>query len=228
MSPDRAAAIDPLIEVNRERGLRWAKSHTPSTSSLPIMTFKAVVAPTVFQAFEGAIAILALRTLYQWWTGYNGSSLPYPPGPKGYPIINNLFDMPIEDPWAAHAELAKKYGRSLQTFALSPYHWLIVFRGPHLLSSVWPTDYDCRFREASHRPFREAVLDLLESTALCHDARIVRLQFMTRHAPSSPTPEGSHQCSHLDWNSTTFSLSLIMDHDGGSTAGCSIRSSPPL
>jgi hypothetical protein len=88
------------------------------------MTFEAVMVPTVIQALGGATAILALRALYQWWTGYNGSGLPYPPGPKGYPIINNLFDMPIEVPWAAHAELAKKYGRSLQMFVSLLYDWL--------------------------------------------------------------------------------------------------------
>ena len=34
----------------------------------------------------------------------------YPPGPKGYPIIHNLLDIPTEYPWEVYAELAKKYG----------------------------------------------------------------------------------------------------------------------
>ena len=35
---------------------------------------------------------------------------PYPPGPRGYPIINNLLDIPTKDPWVVYAELAKIYG----------------------------------------------------------------------------------------------------------------------
>ena len=38
--------------------------------------------------------------------------LPLPPGPKGYPIIGNLLDMPKVMPWKAFGEWAKKYGGS--------------------------------------------------------------------------------------------------------------------
>lgn len=37
-------------------------------------------------------------------------SLPLPPGPKGYPLIGNLFDVPTERQWEAWAEWGKKYG----------------------------------------------------------------------------------------------------------------------
>ncbi|KAJ3497446.1 hypothetical protein NMY22_g19695 [Coprinellus aureogranulatus] len=60
--------------------------------------------------FLGATAaVLGLVTLYRLWGG-NFSGLPYPPGPKGYPIIQNLFDIPLDDPWEGHAKLAKEYG----------------------------------------------------------------------------------------------------------------------
>ncbi|KAF5319921.1 hypothetical protein D9611_011015 [Ephemerocybe angulata] len=36
--------------------------------------------------------------------------LPLPPGPKGYPIIGNLFDINRLDPWVHYAELSKTYG----------------------------------------------------------------------------------------------------------------------
>ena len=37
---------------------------------------------------------------------------PYPPGPKGYPIINNLLEIPSpsEEPWLVYEEMAKEYG----------------------------------------------------------------------------------------------------------------------
>ncbi|KAI0291061.1 cytochrome P450 [Multifurca ochricompacta] len=36
--------------------------------------------------------------------------LPYPPGPPSWPVIGNLLDVPKRSPWAAYADLSKKYG----------------------------------------------------------------------------------------------------------------------
>ena len=41
----------------------------------------------------------------------NPNGLPLPPGPKGYPIIGNLFDMPVDKPWLVYDELFKTYGK---------------------------------------------------------------------------------------------------------------------
>jgi hypothetical protein len=35
---------------------------------------------------------------------------PYPPGPRSWPIIGNLFDIPTQSPWLAYADMSKKYG----------------------------------------------------------------------------------------------------------------------
>ena len=35
---------------------------------------------------------------------------PLPPGPKGYPIIGNLFDLPPNHAWEKFGELGKQYG----------------------------------------------------------------------------------------------------------------------
>lgn len=40
----------------------------------------------------------------------NPSRLPLPPGPKGYPLIGNIFDMPTSHQWHTYAEWAKVYG----------------------------------------------------------------------------------------------------------------------
>jgi hypothetical protein len=54
-----------------------------------------------------------------WWLrkyfrrrAANPHGLPYPPGPKGYPIIGNLFDLPTDKPWLVYDEMHKKYGQS--------------------------------------------------------------------------------------------------------------------
>ena len=38
------------------------------------------------------------------------SSYPLPPGPKGLPIIANLFNMPTEKEWLTFTEWGKTYG----------------------------------------------------------------------------------------------------------------------
>ena len=35
-----------------------------------------------------------------------------PPGPKGYPLIGNLFDLPRENEWLTYADWGRKYGIS--------------------------------------------------------------------------------------------------------------------
>ena len=40
----------------------------------------------------------------------NPKRLPYPPGPKGYPIIKNLLDVPTDKPWLTYHEWGKTYG----------------------------------------------------------------------------------------------------------------------
>ena len=37
--------------------------------------------------------------------------LPYPPGPPGWPIVDNFFDIPKDKPWITYTNMSKKYGR---------------------------------------------------------------------------------------------------------------------
>ncbi|KAF8815593.1 cytochrome P450 [Phlegmacium glaucopus] len=49
----------------------------------------------------------------------NGS--PYPPGPRPYPIIGNLCDMPTIQPWLTYTKWQKEYGDIVYCYALGQH-----------------------------------------------------------------------------------------------------------
>jgi hypothetical protein len=49
-----------------------------------------------------SVAFLAYRR--------RASALPLPPGPRGWPLIENLFDWPFESAWIPFAEWSKVFG----------------------------------------------------------------------------------------------------------------------
>jgi hypothetical protein len=40
-----------------------------------------------------------------------------PPGPRGLPLLGNVFQMPTDSPWLTVAAWGKKYGQSFQHFS---------------------------------------------------------------------------------------------------------------
>jgi len=61
---------------------------------------------TTVSAFP--LALLAVLLVYVWKRRASTSQLP--PGPPGYPIIGNVFDIPQDHAWLTYNEWAKKYG----------------------------------------------------------------------------------------------------------------------
>ena len=52
----------------------------------------------------------------------NPKRLPLPPGPPGWPIIGNLFDISNSWLWLSYSSMAQKYGRSLSAhFCVAPH-----------------------------------------------------------------------------------------------------------
>lgn len=60
--------------------------------------------------------LLASCIVGAWWLrrrlhAINPNRIPLPPGPKGYPIIGNLLDLPTEKSWLAYNDMFKTYGQ---------------------------------------------------------------------------------------------------------------------
>jgi hypothetical protein len=62
---------------------------------------------------SATLICVAFASFWALWGIFRRSrvSLPHPPGPKGWPILGNLFDVPKEEPWAGYKYLSKKYGK---------------------------------------------------------------------------------------------------------------------
>ena len=69
--------------------------------------------PNVDLAFFVTVALLAAAWLLHRRLSRNPKGLPLPPGPKPYPIIGNLFDVPREAAWKGFAKWSDTYGQSL-------------------------------------------------------------------------------------------------------------------
>ncbi|KAI0050256.1 cytochrome P450 [Auriscalpium vulgare] len=74
-------------------------------------------------AFDLLAVVICAYVLNTFHDRRKRSGLPYPPGPRGLPVIGNLFDMPSEESWIAYTKLGKQYG---DIFSLNVFGQLIV------------------------------------------------------------------------------------------------------
>lgn len=60
--------------------------------------------------------ILFLAAVYFLWRILNRPTLSLPPGPRGYPIIGNVLDMPQSKPWEMFGQWGDRWGMSFHRF----------------------------------------------------------------------------------------------------------------
>lgn len=92
-----------------------------------------------------------------------------PPGPKGWPLIGNAFDIPDQDGWLKYASMGKKYG----------------MHSMYLFTALYAQEYpgDMIYMEAFGQPLIilnsfERVIDLFEKRSSNYSSRpgiVIRL-----------------------------------------------------
>ncbi|OCH88086.1 cytochrome P450 [Obba rivulosa] len=65
--------------------------------------------------FGSSLLALCIGVIFAGILGYSWKnafprSLPYPPGPKGWPLIGNVLDVPKSYPWTVYRDWSRKYG----------------------------------------------------------------------------------------------------------------------
>ena len=63
--------------------------------------------PAHFLILVGIVIIYVL-SLAKWKARTRG--LPFPPGPKGLPVVGNMFNLPTHRPWIAYSDVCNEYG----------------------------------------------------------------------------------------------------------------------
>ena len=69
-----------------------------------------------FDSLQWGLALILLAgCVVAWYAGRRRHGLPLPPGPKGFPVIGNIFDAPKTEPFTTYMEWARRF--SELTFA---------------------------------------------------------------------------------------------------------------
>jgi hypothetical protein len=96
----------------------------------------------------------------------NPKGLPLPPGPKGYPLIGSLFDMPISKPWLVYDDWRKTYGKCLIIDSLLLQRCSFFNRWYDIFQCPWPPLLENRSSNYSDRMRLPMLLDLYVSDFL--------------------------------------------------------------
>ena len=110
------------VHTGKFRLHKAAKSSAPSAelSQACLLTFSM---SSIDSSIIGLVGTYPYHTFAALFSGFilfrqlnkgrdgNPNGLPLPPGPKGYPLIGNLFDMPADKPWVVYDEWRKTYGK---------------------------------------------------------------------------------------------------------------------
>lgn len=57
-----------------------------------------------------ALPLVVIAFAARWLRMSSRRRRSLPPGPKGYPVIGNIMDLPKEKAWLGYHELSKQYG----------------------------------------------------------------------------------------------------------------------
>ena len=121
------------------------------------------------------LVVIAARTLLPRKT----AALHLPPGPRGLPLLGNLFDMPRKAAWETFADWCREYG-AYPCFSINGMHNLTVIsdRGRRSPQRPRPVDPPTQLGGGHNGPPRESLHHLLRSPNVPADGPVSALEFL--------------------------------------------------
>ncbi|KAK0199220.1 cytochrome P450 [Desarmillaria ectypa] len=137
------------------------------------------------------------------------SSLPLPPGPKGYPFIGNLFDVPVEREWETWARWRKKYGDISSVTVLGQ---TIVVLNSYPFAKELLDDRSAKYSDRPYMPMPN-LCGWKDTLLILGYGRVFRTQRKLFHK-SMGTMENLHRFYHVEDEQSRKVLKGILAHPG--------------
>lgn len=67
-----------------------------------------------FFLYVGTVLVLLVFLFRRYALRKKVKAFRYPPGPSPFPLVGNLFSLPIKTPWIFHTRNRAKYGEHIQ------------------------------------------------------------------------------------------------------------------
>ena len=100
-------------DIQNPEKLRYSPFLPPTFFSMSSVISSTIALVWIYPYYKMAALFFTVMFFRQLKKGRDGNpnGLPLPPGPKGYPLIGNIFDMPVHKPWVVYDEWRKTYGK---------------------------------------------------------------------------------------------------------------------
>ncbi|KAJ7062510.1 cytochrome P450 [Mycena amicta] len=137
----------------------------------------------------GLLALWIVDLTVRWYR--QRSRPPYPPGPRGLPIVGNVLDVPSENHWLAFAKLGNTYGEIVSLRILAQH--IIIINSVEIAENILDTN-GAIFSERPIVPMAGELAEFNNVVALCQytdservkkERRMFHKLFGTRQAVKS-------------------------------------------